>query len=647
MNVSDSASSHVAAMLPFRLNEWLVEPGLNQLQRDGTVLHLEPKSMEVLCVLAARANETVSREDLIKTVWKGRVVVDEALSRSIAQLRRAFGDDQGAPSYIQTVRKRGYRLLVAPQPCVPPPQDARSGSAKNDDSLVAVASSTSGQVSPAVRGKWSRRAAAWAITIAVLCVGLLWLSVSRPIAARIDSVAVLPLANLTGDPGQQFVSDGLSEDLITLLARIPELKVIARGSAQSLPSGIDPVDAGKKLGASAVVQGSLRAEDQRFQINARVVRTSDGRVLWSQAFDGPGNGDLLPLRDALLAGVLSGLQINEAQRRVVLARSHARNPTAHRLYLEGQLFATRRTIESIELAVDRFQQAIAIDPNDADVRVALAQAQLLRGYWRSRAPAEVMPLARAEALRALELDPTLGAAHTVLAGISFQHEWDWVQGETEFRRAIELAPNDAAAHFQYAVMLQWCRRFDEARIEHAKARELDPLSLIVYVTSAAPEMFSGNYRKAETILRAAIELDSNFEFAHDNLAYFMILKGDVPAAVAQYEATAARFHKGLAYPDLGFAYGAAGRVEEARRVLDAVLAEEKVRYVSPYMIALVHLGLGEQEAAFARLEEALRIRDDCLQWVLIDPRLESIRDDARFQRIVEQIGISRAQVRWG
>lgn len=638
--------SHLSLDRPFTLNEWLVEPGLNQLRRNDVVLHLEPRSMEVLCVLATRPNETVSREDLIGTVWKGRVVVDEALSRSIAQLRRAFGDDQEAPSYIQTVRKRGYRLLVTPQPCVSSPADAPADAVKNDAVPPAIDSPTHAPISPPARRTWRGRAAAIVITIATLAAGLLWLNVSRPIPSRLDSVAVLPLANLTGDSGQQFVSDGLSEDLITLLARVPDLKVIARGSAHSLPSGIDPVEAGKKLGASAVVQGSVRAEDERLQINARVVRTSDGRVLWSQAFGGPRNGDLLPLRDALLAGVMSGLQIDEGARRVVLARSHARDPAAHRLYLEGQLFATRRTIESIEFAVDRFEKAIAIDPNDADVHVALAQAQLLRAYWRSRAPAEVVPLARAHALRALEIDPTLGAAHTVLAGIAFEHEWDWVQGETEFRRAIELAPNDAAAHFQYAVMLQWCGRFEEARVEHAKARELDPLSLIVYVTSAAPEMFSGDYRKAEKILRAAIELDPNFEFAYDNLAFFMLVKGDVPAALAQYEATAARFHK-KAYAELGYAYGAAGRVADARGVLDAVLAEEKQRYVSPYMIALIHLGLGEKDEAFARLDEALRIHDDALQWVLTDPRLQSIAGDARFQRIVEQIGITRVQQQRG
>jgi DNA-binding winged helix-turn-helix (wHTH) protein/TolB-like protein/Tfp pilus assembly protein PilF len=614
---------------PFTLHEWLVEPGLNQLRRQDIVVRLEPKSMEVLCVLAAHANETVSREDLIKTVWKGRVVVDEALSRSIAQLRRAFGDDQEAPSYIQTVRKRGYRLLVAPQQHVPPTENAVVESA---DEVV---------VPPTARG-WSRKAALLTLTLGVLAAGLLWFGVSRPIAARLDSVAVLPLVNLTGDSAQQFVGDGLSEDLITLLARVPDLKVIARGSAHSLPREMDPLEAGKKLGASAVVQGSVRSEGQRVQINARVVRTSDGRVLWSQAFEGPGSGNLLPLRDALLAGVLTGLRIEEPVRRVVMARSHARDPVAHRLYLEGQLFATRRTIDSIELAAERFQQALAVDPNDADVHVALAQAHLLRGYWRSRPPSEVVPLARAEALRALELDPTLGAAHTVLAGIAFQHDWDWVQGEAEFRRAIELDPNDAAAHFQYAVMLQWCRRFAEARAEHAKARELDPLSLVIYVTSAAPEMFSGDYRRAEKILRAALELDPNFEFAHDNLAFLMLVKGDVPAAVAQYEATAARFHKSV-YAELGYAYGAAGRTAQAREVLAAVLAEERQRYVSPYMIALLHLGLGEKDAAFMRLEEALRIHDDALQWILTDPRLESIAHDARFQRIVEQVGIAKAQ----
>ncbi len=614
-------------MSSFRLGEWIVDPGLNQLRQAQTVIQLEPRTMAVLCVLAQRPNETVSRDTLLATVWAGRVVVDEVLSRAVVQLRQALNDDPKAPRLVQTVRGRGYRLIVTPQPIGLPGATALT-------ETIPLPPIDAGL--PPRRRPWMLATATFLLA---LVAGVSWFQVSSSGASQVSSVAVLPLTNLTGDVNQQIVVEGLSEALITSLARVPDLKVIARGSVHALEPDIDPIEAGRRLGVEAIVQGSVREVAERLRVAVRIVRTSDARVLWSDEYTGPAYSADMQMEKALVAGVLTGIDADEAVRRMAVVGKVALDPSAHRLYLEGQHLLSRRTAESVTLAVARFQQAAAIDPDDARIHAALAQAQLLRSYWSNTSAGEVVPLASAAAHRAIELDPTVAGAHAVLGTIAYQYDWNWSDAEHLLRRAVRLEPNDAAAHLQLANMLQWAGRFDDARDEYRRARELDPLSMIVYASSAAPDMLTGRYREAETILRGVLELDPGFAFANNNLALLKALSGDLESSISLYEDAQQRFGRDSSYASLGYAYGMAGRTEEARGVLASLKDEAARRPVSAYMIALVHLGLDEREAALVQLRAAVKAHDDYLIWARVDPRLDRVRAEPEFQQILRTVGL--------
>ncbi|MBB6094785.1 TolB-like protein/DNA-binding winged helix-turn-helix (wHTH) protein/Flp pilus assembly protein TadD [Povalibacter uvarum] len=616
-----------AEMSSFRLSEWVVDPGLNQLRQADAVIQLEPRTMEVLCVLAQRPQKTVSRDTLMETVWSGRVVVDEVISRAVVQLRQALGDDPKAPRILQTVRGRGYRLIATPLPIESPSVSALTET---------IPLPPIDAVLPPKRRHWMAVAATLVLT---LLAGVSWFQVSNSGAARVNSIAVLPLANLTGDPTQQIVVDGLSEALITSLARAPDLKVIARGSVYALRPDIDPIEAGRRLGVEAIVQGSVRQADERLRVAVRVVHTRDARVLWSDEYAGPVSADDMQIEQALVAGVLTGIDADEAVRRMAAAGDAALDPFAHRLYLEGQHLLNRRTPESVTLAVERFQQAINADPDDARLHAALAQAHLLRSYWSNSSAGEVVPLARAAANRAIELDSTVAGAHAVLGSIAYQYDWNWSDAEHLFRRALRLEPNDAAAHLQFANMLQWAGRFGEAREEYRRARELDPLSMIIYASSAAPDMLSGRYQEAENILRGVLELDPTFAFANNNLALLKTLSGDLENGISLYEDAQKRFGRDSSYASLGYAYGMAGRTKEARDVLSSLKYEAAQRPVSAYMLALVHLGLNEREAALAQLNAAVSAHDDYLIWARVDPRLHRVRQEPEFQKILRTVGL--------
>ena len=632
----------------FRLGEWLVQRDLNQLIRDDVPVRIEPKAMEVLCALADRPQQTVPRDTLLNEIWGDRVVVEEALSRCITQLRRALDDDVRQPRYIKTIPKRGYRLLLQPQP-VEFRERRGVQDAPSTDSAPVVPAAASSDVAPIPvvapapdpnrPGHWVRMALLLGLLIALSAVAFYpWRSSFAPPR----SIAVLSFANLTGDEKQSLLCEGAAESLVTALTRVPGLKVIARQSSIVASQSNDLRDTGRRLHIEAVVAGNIRAQGDSMRINARLVRVADGAVLWALETQGRASQDTLQMQDEIAASLLAHLR---PQGTASNERARPKNALAYRLYLEGRHFLEQRTAESLELSTLRLEEAIRLEPGYAQAYAALAETHLLRSFYGGRlAPTQAVQNARVAANRALEIDPDLSSPRAVLAAIYMQHDWDWTRAEAEFKRALSADPNNSTALQWYGEMLQWQGRFAEARVQLRAAFDLDPLSMVVQTSLAGPDQWSGQYEAAAARLRRVLELDPTFTYATANLGLVLEARGDLPGAIAQFEKAQAAFGRNSPYASLAHAYAKAGRVAAARAILAELLQSgESGQYVSPFSIAVAHMGLNEPELALDWLDKALLAHDDHLVGLAVEPRFASLREHPRFRTMLATIGLTGAR----
>jgi serine/threonine protein kinase/Tfp pilus assembly protein PilF len=467
----------------------------------------------------------------------------------------------------------------------------------------------------------------------------------QPTSLRIRSLAVLPLENLSRDTDQDYFADGMTEELIADLSQISALRVISRTSVMQYKNVRRSLrDIGKELNVDAVVEGSVERSGGRVRISAQLIHAPTDTHLWAKSYQRD-LGDVLALQDEVAGAIAHEIRIKlTPSEQARLKTSRAVDPEAHEAYLKGLYHMSKRNEKDLEESITYFQQAIERDPGYALAYAGLADSYSLRGtlLYIVLPPKEVMPKSKAAALRALQIDDSLGEPYATLANVETLYDWEWTKSEEDFKRAIELNPNYAQAHHWYALHLAAMGRHDESISEMRRAQELDPLSLIINTNVGWMLYFAGRYDAAIEQFRQVLELDADFFVAHWELGLAYEQKGMYAEARAEFQkARMLSPNNPVILGSLGEAYALSGRRHEAREILNQLTQLSKQQFVSPYLIAVLNVGLGANDQAFQWLEMAYEQRDNGLIFLKVDPRLRTIRSDPRFQDLLRRVGLSK------
>ena len=655
----------------YRFGDFKVDTDQKVLLHQGKPLPLTPKVFDTLMVLIENSGRIVEKEKLMSSLWPDTFVEEANLAFNIQQLRKALGDDARHPQFIETVARRGYRFIAHVEELASRQTDSTRieatdselitgddelrtdsrvkkpseievpGAGKSDKALKAK---TAGEVSHTSR--WKTLLAASTVAVIVIAVGGLLLLRHRSSAQSQQEagklmLAVLPFQNLTGNTDQDYFSDGLTEEMITELGNLDptHLGVIARTSVMHYKNNQEPLDQiGRELQVQYVLEGSVRRESDRVRITTKLINIKDQSHVWSRDYDRELT-HLLSLQGEIAKEVADDIHLtlgDHAQIEPVSQTFSTKSPVAYDLYLKGQYYWNKRWLKQ---AIDYYQKATAEDPNYARAYAGLADCYALMGGYSGRPQNEFMPQARTAALRALELDGNLAEAHTALALIVQNYDYDWKTAEKEYRRAIELNPNYATAHHWYAEHLAWRGRFDEALSESERARQLDPLSLIIAVDNGAILYFSRQYEQAIQKLRAVEEMEPNFPRVHI-VVFAYIERGMYAEALADTKNWYDPDSSPWFWSTLAYTYGRAGQQPEAQRALDRLLELNRHQQIDPSALIQAYIGMGNKDKAINLLENAYS-QHSTLTTLKVDPIYDPLRSDPRFQDLLRRVGLAQ------
>ena len=562
------------------------------------------------------------------------------LRRSVRTVVR-WEQEEGLPVRRQSHRKRGTVYAF------PDELDAwvksRSPEVAPEASEQPVEPGGQPMAAELPRSAWRRRIALVATTLVILA-GAAWILIPRRVYPREVALAVLPFVNEDAEPALEPLSDGIAEDLTHRLSRAagPDFRVLAHAMVRGThlpPSGLPA--AMQRLGANTVLVGRFSERGGRLVVTAELLAVADATLIWSARYERqPGKLQAIigEMSREVASTLVRRLQPELSQ---ALARPDTASKEAYREYLIGRFHWNKRTGAGITAAILHFQNAVAADPGYARAYAGLADAYAVFSYYAPAAPAEGAPKARAAALRALELDGRLADAYAALAQVESDFYWDWRGAESHFLRAIELNPDYADGRHWYAEFLSKLGRYDQAVEQYARAAELNPQSLIIATNLAHAYYFARDYDRAIAICRQALALDPHFANAHADLGRSLLLKGLPAEAVGALE-TAVRLGAGPVNGEgrLGYAYAAAGRPAEARRVLKDLMADARGHTVSPFAVALVHLGLGGKDEALHWLSRAVDEHATYVASIRVDPLFDPLRQDPRFARLLARMNLA-------
>src|ERR1700730_6318050 len=564
-----------------------VDTRSGELRRQGCKVNLQEQPFQVLVLLLERSGEVVTREELNKRLWPENTFVDfeRGLNKAITKLRAALRDDAEKPCYIETLPQRGYRFIALVEN--PPP----------------------------VRDRFRAQ---------------------HP--PRIDSLAVLPLENLSGDPAQEYFSDGLTEELICAVARIASLRVISRTSVKPYKGALKslPVIA-KELRVDAIVEGTVVRSEQKVRITAQLIYAPDDRHLWSGRYERELH-DILQLQAEIAEDIASQINrlVDPAHR--PSAPVHKVHPQAYEACLKGIFFRDKLTPEDLEKSVGFFTQAIALDPAYPQAYANISQAYFYQGLFGAGPTSGLFPKAKANAVRALQLDETVAAAHNALAAIHILYEWDWAAAEAECMRAMQLNPSDSVTHFHLADYMSIQARHDEAIAEFRLALELDPISCMYVGFFGLVLHRARRYDESIAQCQKALEVNPDYPNALWFLALSLEQKVQLTEAITKLEKAVSLSGGSHFRALLARAHALAGEPAKAQNILDELKTLSQREYVSPFDFAVVYAGLGERASAFQWLEEAYQQRVFRIIELTL-PMFDNLRSDVRWQDLVRRIGL--------
>jgi TolB-like protein/DNA-binding winged helix-turn-helix (wHTH) protein/Flp pilus assembly protein TadD len=619
-----------------------------EVRKAGLRIRVQQQPLKLLEILLEHPGQVITREELRSRVWPDESFgdFDQALNIAIGKVRSALGDSAENPRFIETLPKRGYRF-IADVTIV----DADARSKRQEPAAGDQPATDPGDKIPDAglavgpnRRVWATR---WvigvlALVIASLSILSVWRFRSRaPASTGIRSIAVLPLENLSGDASQNYFADGMTDELITDLAQISALRVISRTSVMVYKGARKPLpQIARELNVDAVVEGTVLRSGDQVRITAQLIEASTDKHIWSQSYEGELR-DTLALQNRVAGAIADQIRINLTPReQAALKNVKVVNPDAYESYLKGRYFWNKRTADGLKVALAYFKQAIDEDPKYAQAYSGLADTYALLGDWQYAVmtPKEAFPKAKAAAIKALELDSTLGEAHNSLAFVLEGFDWDFDSAGKEFQRAIELNPGYATAHHWYAWHLSLVGRFDEAIAEMRKAENLDPLSLIINADLAELLGLAHSYDESIRQSRKTIEMDPNFALAHNQLAQAYLQKQMYDEAVAELQEAVKLSGGGpTCIANLARAYVASGKRKEAVKLLSDLKRRSNPGYSNAAEIAMIYASLGDTDQAMNWLEKGYEERFN--PGVLLRPGFDPLRSDSRFQNLVHRIGL--------
>ena len=627
------------------------------LHRDGTALNLSPRLFSALLLFVERAGELVDKDTLILFLWPGLVVEDNNLSQVVSALRRELGDGAHESRYIQTVPRRGFRFVAAVTPLSaeravnadastsPTPRHVAFG--------LAATSAPDVPSAPAVAGTWPRRR--WLQVAGVAGAGAAataWWFIARPgsdgASPPAPTLAVLPFKPLVAEGRDELLEVGMADSLIARLSTVPGMVVRSVGSVRRYAGpDQDPLRAARELDVTWIVDGSLQRRGDLLRVTARLLRVADGSAAWSGSFDERFT-NVFDVQDAISAKVAGVLALALDPRAgagtpaAMTASGGTRDADAYQLYLAARQQAQGIRAAGLRKSAALYNQAIEVDP-----RYALAYAGLVETYRRMLfgadvAPADAFEPAKVAAARALEIAPQLAEAHAGLGWIRSWYDFDWDGAEKVFRRALALNANVVEAQFGLGLLLLSLDRPDEGLARLRTARELDPMSLILNALESAYLFARGRRTEAAARLDRAFQIEPEFWVAHLVLGVRQTVDGKPEDALSSFRhADALAEGSSQATVALGRQLAAMGRVDEARRVLERLLAAQKVRYLPPTSVAALHAALGESAPALDALERAFAVRDTRLVYLKDDVRWTGLRQEPRFIALLARMRLDR------
>jgi TolB-like protein/DNA-binding winged helix-turn-helix (wHTH) protein/Tfp pilus assembly protein PilF len=618
------------AKLVYKFDEFCLDREGRLLFRHGKPVSPTPKAVDVLVALVEAGGNPVAKEDLLQKVWGDATVEEGSLTSHISILRKALGEGAESQRFIETLPKRGYRFVASVR------------TAERDLFQTDTAPS---KATPTLAGRrhWRIISSALLAVAALLVVGY-W-GVRRflarpPSQSGRQMIVVLPFQNLTGDPSQEFVSDGLTEEMITRLGGLnyEQLGVIARTSAMTYKGTGKPVgQIARELSVNYIMEGSIRSWGQKVRISAQLIDASDQTHLWSQNYERD-SGDILALQSDVAQAVAKEIKI----KLVPLARTHLSGttpvkPEAYDAYLKGRYFWYKRTEEGMTKGIEYFNQAIQSQPDYAAAYVGLADSYALLAL-RGIVPAkEAFPKALAAAQRALDLDNKLGDAYATLAHVRL-HAWDWAGLDEEFKRALELTPGSAMTYSWYSEYLTTVGRSDESIAEVKKAQEIDPVSPVVSSTLPHAYYFARRFDPAMEYLRKSLDLDPHHFMLHLRLGQVYVAKSMHQEAIEEMQKAVNDSERSTeALTGLAQAYAAARMTVSMQQAIDELNRGAGTRYVSAYNVAKIYASLGDKTRTFAWLEKAYDEHNPDLIELRREPCFDGMQSDPRFATLLHRI----------
>jgi TolB-like protein/DNA-binding winged helix-turn-helix (wHTH) protein/Flp pilus assembly protein TadD len=619
-----------------RFAEFELNLDTRELQANGRRLILQEQPFQILAALLERPGHLVHRDELRQRLWSADTFVDfeRGLNKAVNRLREVLEDSADRPRFIETLPRRGYRFIAAIEPGF--------HSVLPETEPLSVERPVKKERQP-----WSREAKLSAMGLAALIViFLVWVlgrrnnppgNTSSSVAIR--SVAVLPLENLSTDPNQEYFADGMTDELITNLGQISALRTISRTSVVQYKGVHKPLpQIARELKVDAIVEGTVLRFGDRVRITAQLIEVAYDRHLWAHAYEGD-LSDILTLQNQVAADIANQIRIKlTPQERAVLKSTRVVKPAASEAYFKGRYYWDSRSTEGIIKAIEYFGEAIRYDPNFALPYAGLAQVYASLPDYVAVAPRQCYGKAKVAATKALELDDTLAEAHTALGGITLTNDYDWSASEREFRRAIDLNPGYADAYHWHAINLMFMSRWEEAIAEIERARQLDPMSIIINANIGFVYYHARRFDDAITAEHKALELDSKNPVAYEYMGLAYLGKKMYKEAATNLRKAVDLSGASESAAELLFAYAADGNWAEAQKILVSLQDRSRHEYVPSFSLAVAYAGLGDKGRALAYLQKAYEERCDLVPTIKVSPLFESLHSDRRFQILLERIG---------
>ena len=656
------AESAKLASPRYAFGDFVLEPAQQEVRRrDGSALNLSPRLFNALLLFVEHAGELLDKDALMNALWPGVVVDENSLSQVVSGLRRALADDPVASHYIQTVPRRGFRFVatVTRLPEATPTSSNQStaieASLQRDPlpasapiAPAAITATRPAETHAGARRRWLRRALIGGAAASLGAAGL-WMSrrALRPgNAAPSSTLAVLPFKPLAAEARDELLEVGMADSLIARLSAVPGLVVRSVGSVRRYAgTEQDPLRAARELDVAWIVDGSLQRRGDQLRVTARLLRSSDGVAAWTGTFDEKFTG-VFEMQDAISARVAKvlapSLEVFAGAQPRASGDGGTRNTDAYQLYLAAGRYAQDMRADGLRKSVALYRQALDIDPGYALAWAGLAETHRRTLFGADAKPAEAFEPADVAIRHALALVPDLAEARAEQAFKLYWFDFDWAAAEREFRRTLAINPNVVAARFGLASLLLNQDRPDEGFAQMRMTRELDPMSPVYNTLEAAYLLEAGRRDEARARLHRALDIAPGFWLTHCTQALLDLADQKTGEAIAE-------MRRGVLLADgttrplalLGSHLARVGQREEAREILDRLLALARSRYVSPSSIAAVHAALGEVGPALDALDQAFLARDTRLIFLKDDPRLASLRKEPRFVALMHKLNLDQ------